>query len=362
MKILVINPGSTSTKVSVYEDKNEIFTDSVFHDAPVLLQYRHVNDQLDFRTDVVIEILNNHSISIESIDLISARGGSAFSQAGGIIEIDESLFNDTLNGTGGSEHAAKLGVMIAYRLHKKYNIRAFTLNATNVDELNDYARLTGIKGVYRNAQAHVLNQKAVLKYYCRKHNLKYEDNNFICIHVDGGITVGAHEKGKLIDCNVGSGGDGPFTPTRIGSVPVLTLLDYIDEYGTDCVRTMCSRSGGFVQYFGTSNGDTVMKLYRENDYKASLVVDSMIYNIAKEAGAMATVLKGNVKAIVITGGYIRYSELTDKLKSYIEYIAPVELVSDKEQETLALEAYEAFMGREEIHKYTGKAVFEGFDF
>lgn len=362
MKILVINPGSTSTKVSVFEDDKEIFTDSIFHDAPVLLKYRHVNDQLDFRTDAVLDILDNHNISVESIDLISARGGSAYSQPGGVMEIDERLFNDTFNGTGGSEHAAKLGVMIAWKLHQKYNIKAYTMNATNVDELNDLARLTGIKGVYRNAQAHVLNQKAVLKYYCDKHKLEYKENNFICIHIDGGITIGAHEKGRLIDCNVGSGGDGPFTPTRIGSVPVLALLDYIDEHGTDSVRTMCSRSGGFVQYFGTSDGDAVMKLYRENDYKARTVVDSMIYNIAKETGAMAAVLKGIVHSIVITGGYIRYSELTDKLKSYIEYIAPVELVSDREQETLAIEAYRAHNGEEEIHKYTGKAVFEGFDF
>lgn len=361
MKILVINPGSTSTKVSVYENETEIFTDSVFHDAPVLLKFKHVNDQLDFRTEVVIDILNKHNISIESIDLISARGGSACPQRSGVIEIDENLFNDTVNGTGGSQHAAKLGVMIAYKLKLKYGIRAFTMNATNVDELNDLARLTGIKGVYRRAQAHVLNQKAVLKYYCREHNLVYSDNNFICIHIDGGITIGAHEKGKLTDCNVGSGGDGPFTPTRIGSVPAEALLDYIDEHGSDSIRTMCSRSGGFVQYFGTSDGDKVMELYRENNPKARLVVDSMIYNIAKEAGAMAAVLKGDVRAIVITGGYIRYTELIDKLKSYIGYIAPIETVSDREQETLALEAYKAFIGEEEVHKYTSKAVFEGFD-
>lgn len=362
MKILVINPGSTSTKVSVYENTAEIFTDSVFHDAPLLLKFKHVNDQLDFRMEVVLDILSKHSISIESIDLISARGGSALSQRSGVIEIDENLYNDTYNGLGGSEHAAKLGVMIAYKLMLKYGIKAYTMNATNVDELNDYARLTGIKGVYRNAQAHVLNQKAVLKYYCEEHNLKYQEHNFICIHIDGGITIGAHEHGRLVDCNVGSGGDGPFTPTRIGSVPVLALLDYIEENGIDKVRTMCSRSGGFVEYFGTSDGDTVMKLYDENDYKAKIVVDSLIYNIAKEAGAMAAVLKGDVKAIIITGGYIRYKKLIDRLKSYIEYIAEIELISDREQETLALEAYEAFKGMEEVHKYTSKAVFEGFDF
>lgn len=362
MKILVINPGSTSTKVSVYENDLEIFTKSVFHDAPVLLKFKHVNEQIDFRLNVVLDILKNEDIKIEDINAIAARGGSAYSQTSGVIEIDERLYTDTLNAVGGSEHAAKLGVLIAYKLSVKYNIKAYTLNATNVDELNDYARLTGIKGVYRNAQAHVLNQKAVLKYYCKIHNLTYEENNFICCHIDGGITIGAHEKGRLIDCNVGSGGDGPFTPTRIGSVPVLALLDYIEEYGIEKVRTMCSRSGGFVDYFGTSDGDKIYEMVLKKDFKATLVWKSMIYNIAKEIGAQAAVLKGDVKAIVLTGGYIRYKDLVEELISYISYIAQVETIEDKEQETLALEIYDVLINKKEVNKYTAEPVFKGFDF
>lgn len=362
MKILVINPGSTSTKISVYENERELFTDSVFHDAPVLLKFKHVNEQIDFRLDVTLDILKRHNIKITEIDAIAARGGSAYSQKSGVISIDEKLYQDTYDAKGGSEHAAKLGVLIAYKLACKYGIKAYTLNATNVDELNDYARLTGIKGVYRNAQAHVLNQKAVLKYYCKKNNLVYEENNFICCHIDGGITIGAHQKGRLVDCNVGSGGDGPYTPTRIGSIPVLPLLDYIEENGIDKVRTMCSRSGGFVDYFGTSDGDKVHDLTLHGDKKAKLVWNSMIYNIAKEVGAMACVLKGDIKAIILTGGYIRYTDLVEELKTYISYLGEVVTISDKEQETLALEIYDVLNKKEEVHKYTGEPVFKGFDF
>ena len=362
MKILVINPGSTSTKISVYENESELFTESVFHDAPILLKFKHVNEQIDFRLNITLDILNKHNIKIEDIAAIAARGGSAYSQKSGVILIDERLYKDTLEAKGGSEHAAKLGVLIAHKLSCKYGIKAYTLNATNVDELNDYARLTGIKGVYRNAQAHVLNQKAVLKYYCRQNNLIYEQNNFICCHIDGGITIGAHQKGRLVDCNVGSGGDGPFTPTRIGSIPVLPLLDYIEENSLEKVRTMCSRSGGFVEYFDTSDGDKVHDLVLKGDFKAKLVWDSMIYNIAKEVGAMACVLKGDVKAIILTGGYVRYQDLVNELKSYISHIAPIEIVSDKEQETLALEIYDVLSNKEEAHKYTGEPVFKGFDF
>lgn len=362
MKILVINPGSTSTKISVYENESELFTESVFHDAPILLKFKHVNEQIDFRLNITLDILNKHNIKIEEIAAIAARGGSAYSQKSGVILIDERLYKDTLEAKGGSEHAAKLGVLIAHKLSCKYGVKAYTLNATNVDELNDYARLTGIKGVYRNAQAHVLNQKAVLKYYCRKNNLIYEQNNFICCHIDGGITIGAHQKGRLVDCNVGSGGDGPFTPTRIGSIPVLPLLDYIEENSLEKVRTMCSRSGGFVEYFGTSDGDKVHDLVLKGDFKAKLVWDSMIYNIAKEVGAMACVLKGDFEAIILTGGYIRYTDLLEELKAYISYLGKVEIVSDKEQETLALEIYDVLNNKTEAHKYTGEPVFKGFDF
>ena len=362
MKILVINPGSTSTKLSIYENEKVLYEESVFHDAPLLLKFKHVNDQLEFRFDIILDFLNKYHINIEDIDAVVGRGGSAFSQESGVIKIDERLYKDTFNGVGGSEHAAKLGVMLAYKLGSKYHIPMYTLNATNVDEYNDYARITGIKGVYRNAQCHVLNQKAVAKYYANSINKKYEECNFIVCHIDGGITVCVHQKGKIVDGNVGSGGDGSFTPTRIGSIPVLSLLDYLENHSIEEVRTMCSRSGGFVSFFNTSNVDNIREMIRNGDKKAILIWNSMIYNIAKEIGSMSVVLKGKVDAIILTGGFIRFNDLVDDLKEYCGYLGDIVTIGDREQETLALETYKILKGETIAKEYTGKPVFEGFDF
>ncbi len=362
MKILVINPGSTSTKLSIYEDDKEQFTESVFHDAPLLRSFKHVNDQMPFREKVIYDFLDKHHILAKDIDGIACRGGSAYPQKSGVIKVDKNLYDDTFKGVGGSEHAAKLGVMLGYKLSLEYNIPCFTLNATNVDELCDLARITGIRGVYRNAQSHVLNQKAVANYYASSINRKYEECNFIVCHIDGGITVSAHYKGKMIDGNVGSGGDGSFTPTRIGAVPVLPLLDYLEDHSISEVREMCSRSGGFVSYFNTSNVDTIRDLLARGDRKARLIWDSMVYNIAKEIGAMASVLKGDVDCIILTGGFVRFADLISSIKDYCGYISDIVVVKDLEQETLALEVYKVLKGESKANKYTGKPVFEGFDF
>lgn len=362
MKILVINPGSTSSKISVYDNEIEIFTEDIFHDAPLLLKYPHVNDQMEFRKEVIDEILKRHNLSILDMDAIVGRGGSAYPQKSGVIKIDDRLYEDTFNAVGGSEHAAKLGVMLAYNYEKEFGIPSYTLNATNIDELIDEARLTGIKGVYRNAQAHALNQKAVASYYANSVGLKYEEMNLIVAHIDGGITVGAHKKGRLIDCNVGSGGDGSFTPTRIGSIPVLALLDYIEEHSLEEVRLMCSRSGGFVSYFGTSDGEKLHDLVIKGDKKATLVYNAMLYNILKEIGAMAAALNFNVDAIILTGGYIRFKDLTMYIKANAKKIAPVVCIKDKEQETLALETLRVLKGEIKANTYTGEPVFKGFDF
>lgn len=362
MKILVINPGSTSTKLSIYEDLNKLYEDDIFHDAPELLKYPHVNDQIDFRKQVVLDFLNKYNIKLNELKAIVGRGGSAYPQKSGVIEIDDRLYKDTFNGVGGSEHPAKLGVLISYLLGKENNIKSYTMDATNVDELIDIARLTGIKGLYKNAQSHVLNQKAVAKYYANSINKKYEDLNLIVCHIDGGITVNAHLKGRMIDGNVGSGGDGTFTPTRIGSIPVLNLLDYIESHSLDEVRLACSRSGGFVSYFGTSDGNKIHDLKLKGDKKASLVWDSMVYGIIKQIGAMASVLKGKVDAIILTGGYIRFDDLVNMIKEYCSYIANIICIKDKEQETLAFETYKVLMGEIKANKYTGEPVFKGFDF
>ena len=205
MRVLVINPGSTSTKVSVFDDETALFTKSVFHDAPVLLQYRTTNDQLPFRKQVVLDLLAEHNIPIESVDVFVGRGGCAYSQPEGVMVIDRALYCDTRDDKGGSDHPAKLGVMMAYDFALEYGKPAFTLNPTNVDEFDDAARITGIKGVYRRAQSHVLNQKGIARLHASKLGKKYEECSFIVCHIDGGITVAAHRNGRMIDGTEGAG-------------------------------------------------------------------------------------------------------------------------------------------------------------
>ncbi len=363
MRLLVINPGSTSTKVSVFEDRELLFEESIFHDAPELLKYPHVNDQMPMRKKVIIEFIKAHGLSLKDIDVYVGRGGSAYSQPSGVTIIDERLYKDTFDGKGGSEHPAKLGVMLAYELATEFGGQMFTLDPTNVDELNDYARLTGIKGVYRNAQSHVLNQKAVAKMHAAKTGNRYEDMNYIVCHIDGGITVNAHDHGKMTDGNVGAGGDGAFTPTRIGSVPVLPLLDYIDKHSTDDVRMMCSRSGGFVSFFGTSDANVIHELFEKNDPKASLVWNTMIYQICKQIGAMSVVLYGKVDGIILTGGFMRFPDIIDKITERCGFIAPISVYpGEVEQEALAYSVLDVLDGTSKAHTYSGKPVWQGFDF
>ena len=367
MKLLVINPGSTSTKVSLYGGEPgaaapwPLFEENVFHDAPELLRYPHVNDQMSFRKALVLSLADQHGFDMAEMDCFVGRGGSAHAQQEGVTVVDETLYRDTVMAVGGSDHPAKLGVMLAYDLGKEYGKPAYTLDPTNVDELIDVARLTGIRGVYRGAQFHVLNQKAVARKHAASLGRRYEDCNFIVAHIDGGITVNAHRAGRMVDGNVGAGGDGPFTPTRIGSVPVLPLMDYVDAHGTHDVRRMCSRSGGFVSMFGTANGDEIHRRVLAGDRKASLVWQSMIYQIGKMIGEMAAVLCGKVDGILLTGGYMRFSDLVETITEMCGWIAPISVYpGEMEQEALALAVFQALQGKREIHRYPGRPVWEGF--
>lgn len=363
MRLLIINPGSTSTKISVFEDEKELFEDSAFHDAPVLLQYSHVIGQIPFRKEVILSILRAHDIAPESIDVFVGRGGGAYSQHTGVTVIDDTLYQDTIHNVNGSEHSSILGVPLAYELCKQFGGQMFTLNPTNVDEYCDYARLTGIQGVYRIAQSHALNQKAVAEAHARSLGREYEDCNFIVCHIDGGVTVHAHQHGAMVDGNVGAGGDGPFAPTRIGSVPVLALLDYLENHSMQEVRTMCSRSGGLVSYFGTSDASIVHGMLEKGDPKATLVWNTMIYQICKTVGAMSAVLEGKVDGIILTGGLVRYEDIVEGIRKRCGWIAPITVYpGEMEQEALAYSVLRVLRGEKEAIHYSGKPVWEGFPF
>lgn len=361
MKLLVINPGSTSTKVSLFEDEKDLFTESVFHDAPVLLAYKTTNDQLPFRRAIVEELVEKHGYSMNDVDAFIGRGGCAYSQPTGVMVIDQRLVDDTAEDKGGSDHPAKLGIMIAYELGCKYGKPMYTLDPTNVDELCPEARITGIKGVYKRAQSHVLNQKGIAMFHSRKYGVKYEESSYIVCHIDGGITISAHYNGRMIDGTEGAGGDGPFTPTRLGSIPVMEVARYLENHTPEEAEEMCSRKAGFVSHFGTSNSDKIHALVEQGDEHATLVWRAMIYQICKAIGSMAAVLKGKVDAILLTGGLMRFSDIIEGIEESCGWIAPVYVYpGEVEQEAMATTVLEAIRGEREIRTYTGRPVFEGF--
>lgn len=361
-KMLVINPGSTSTKVSYFENEKNVYTESVFHDAPELLSYPTVNDQIPLRRAFIEDFMARHDLKLSDMDAFVGRGGSAYPQPSGVMEIDDRLVADTAAGVGGSDHPAKLGVMLAYELCREFGGKMYTLNPTNVDELCDYARPTGIAGLYRRAQTHVLNQKGIAAIHAKTLGKRYEDCNFIVSHIDGGITVTAHCRGKMIDSTEGAGGDGPFTPTRLGSIPVMEVLTYLEAgHTTDEVKTMLSRSGGFVSHFGTSNSDTIHAMVASGDRKAAVIWNTMIYQLCKSIGAMAAVLEGKVDGILLTGGLVRFDDIVEGIKQRCGWIAPVTVYPGEcEQEALAEAALEVLRGEKTARRYTGMPVFQGF--
>ena len=361
MRLLIINPGSTSTKVSVFDDDNNVFTESVFHDAPLLLSFPSVNEQLPFRKKVVLSLLSEYKIRLESIDAFVGRGGCAYSQKEGVMRIDDRLYEDTRDDKGGSDHPAKLGVMMAYEFSKEFSKPSFTINPTNVDEYDDEARITGLKGVYRRAQSHVLNQKGIARLHAAKLGKRYEDSLFIVCHIDGGITIAAHKYGKMIDGTEGAGGDGPFTPTRLGSIPLMETARFLETHSPAELEAMCSRSGGFVSHFGTSDANKVHALVEKGDEHAVLVWQAMVYQIAKSIGAMATVLEGHVDAILLTGGLVRFADIVENIRKRTEWIAPVSVYpGEVEQEEMAHEVLLVLSGKKMANVYTGHPVFDGF--
>lgn len=362
-KIFVVNPGSTSTKVELFEDEVSIKKANVFHDSTILMDFPTINDQLDYRMETVKNWLKENDVDLTGVDAIVGRGGSCYPLIGGTYAVDDRMINDIRNYVGGIYHSSMLGVQMAKALQNEFGGKLFAVDPIMVDEYQDVARLTGVKGIYRISATHALNLKATARAHSKVMGRKYEDLNMIVCHIDGGITISAHQKGRMIDANDGSGGDGPFSPTRMGSMAITDFEKFLFDKPKDEVIKLTTSRGGLSSYFGTSNADTIHEMIDNGDKKAKLVWDAMIYQITKCIGAMAVVLHGKVDAIVLTGGLMRFQDVFDGINEACSWIAPVSSYpGELEHEAMRDGALRVLRGEEEALVYTGKPVFEGFDF
>lgn len=353
MKILVINPGSTSTKIAVYNNQEILFETTITHTAKQLSKFNRIMDQLDFRQQIICSELKKHMIPLD-FNAIIARGGLIKPIPGGVYHINEKMKLEVL--TPMRHHASNLGCLIASEIAKKQEIPcpAFIADPGVVDERQEIAKISGLPSLPKIAISHVLNQRAIGRQYAREQQVEYDSLNLIIIHIGGGISIGVHQNGEIIDVNNALDGDGPFSPERAGTLPSGALIDlcFSGKYTQEELKKKIAGQAGLLAYLNTTDLRTVLKRIEKGDTKAQFIVEAMAYNIAKYIGAAATVLKGKIDAILLTGG-MAYSEyVVDLIKERIAFLAPIAVYpGEKEMEALALNALAVLNGRFEAKEY-----------
>ncbi len=352
--ILAINPGSTSTKISVYEDKKEVFTKTLRYSGEELAPYKSVIEQLDFRTGTIKAALAENNINLKDLAVIVGRGGLVKPIPSGVYEVNDAMIDDIRGGKNG-EHASNLGAIIANNMAKEIGgIKALIADPVVVDEMEPIARISGHAKIERLSIFHALNQKAIAKLYAADNGKKYNELNLIVAHLGGGVSVGIHSKGKVIDVNDALRGEGPFSPERSGGLPAAAVVDlcFDGDYTEKQIRKMISGEGGVISYLGTNSFSEVEKRVEQGDKKAIMISDAFAYQLSKEIGAMATVVNGKVDAIIITGGIAYNAPLMEKVKERVGFIAPVAIYpGEDEMGALAGNGLAVLNGTEEIKVY-----------
>ncbi len=351
MRLLVINPGSTSTKVGLYDDKKLVFSESIHHSAEELEKFNSVMDQNDFRKGKIVEILKMHDVKINSLDAVVGRGGVLKPIEAGTYVVNEMMLNDLIHSK--VEHPSNLGGIIANEIAKPLGIPAFIADPVSVDEFEDLARISGLKDIKRRSLLHTLNIRANVYKYAREYNKKPEELNVIVAHLGGGISIAPILRGKIIDVNNANEG-GPFSPERAGGLPSIDIAEmaYSEKYDEKSLKRLLTKRGGMISYLGTNDMKEIVNKVNSNDKYAKLVFEAMCYQIAKEIGAMATVLKGNIEAIILTGGISYNKEVTRDIKQRVSWIAPVIIYpGEKELEALAFAALRVLNDEEKPKEY-----------
>ncbi len=351
-KLLIVNPGSTSTKIAVYEDENPIFERAVRHSAEELSTFETIALQYEFRLAAVVGALKDAGIDLSQLDAIIARGGMMRSVPSGIYEVNDAMYFDLSIGFQG-QHASNLGGLIARRMGDELGIKAYIADPVVVDEMEEIAKVTGVPELRRSSLFHALNQKAVARRAAADLGRCYEECRFIVAHLGGGISVGAHKDGRVIDVNNALMGDGPFSPERAGTVPSGPLINLCYQgFDKREIERKFQGNAGMAAYLGTSSAEEVIKRIDEGDVRAEFIYRAMAYNIAKEIGAMSTVLEGRVDRIIITGGLAYETRIVRMISDRVGSIAAITVIPGEEEiSTLAERGLALLRGEAELGTY-----------
>ena len=352
--ILAINPGSTSTKIALFKNKEQIFTKNIKHSNDELFPFKKITDQFEFRKDVIHSVLKEEGICIDNIHIVMGRGGLVRPIPSGVYAINEKMKADLMDSPLG-EHASNLGGLIAdFIAHELPNAKAYIANPVVVDEMEDVARIAGHPAFQRRSVFHALNQKATARSHAESQNKQYEDLNLIVAHLGGGISVGAHKKGKVIDVNHAIGGEGPFSPERSGNLPIIDLVNlcFSGKLTHEEVKKMLIGQGGLSAYLNTNSAYDVEQMVSKGDKKATLIYDAMAYQVSKAIGEMAAVLEGDIDGILITGGVAYDKWFCERIRMRVHSFAPVFIYpGENEMEALAMNGYRVIRGETEVKKY-----------
>ena len=352
--ILAINPGSTSTKIAVYRNLAQVFVKNIKHKTEELAVFPTITDQYNYRKNIIIDELSNAEIELDLISVVVGRGGLVKPIPSGVYEVNQALIEDLKVGIMG-QHASNLGGLIAHDIASSLNgAKAYIVDPVVVDELDDIARISGHPELERKSIFHALNQKAIARNHAKTHNVDYEDLNLIVAHMGGGISVGAHRNGKVVDVNQALDGDGPFSPERSGTLPsgALAALCFSGKYTHDEVKKMITGKGGYTAYFDTNDAYTIELAAKNGDEKAALIQDAMAYQVAKEIAAMSAVLEGRVDGILLTGGIAYGKPIIDAITRRVMHLGRIFIYpGEDEMKALAMNGLRALKGEAEIKEY-----------
>jgi butyrate kinase len=352
--ILVINTGSTSTKFALFEEDIMLFEKTLAHTVSEISGYNNITDQFEFRKNLIMQELNSRNADLARIAVIVGRGGLIKPIESGMYEVNDKMISDLKTGLLG-QHASNLGGIIAHDIAMALpNAKAYIVDPVVVDELQPVARISGHPEIERISIFHALNQKAIARIYAASAGKKYEEMNLIIAHMGGGISVGAHKKGRVIDVNNALNGDGPFSPERSGSLPAGQLADicFSGQYTHAEVKSMITGKGGMVAYLGTNSFKDVCKMADGGDQRAILIRDASAYQIGKEIGAMAAALEGQIDAVILTGGLAFNESFVNRIKSMVQFIAKVVVYPGEDEiKSLAFNGLLALNGKIGIKVY-----------